>query len=90
MRAVGIVRKVDELGRVVIPKELRWVLGMTEGTPLEIFTTDKGDIVLRKYEPGCCFCGSLENLVDHAGVRVCKACSDYLHDKARWPIRKTS
>lgn len=51
MKATGIVRKVDELGRIVIPKELRKVYGMPEGTPIEIFTDD-GTIVLRKYESG--------------------------------------
>lgn len=78
MRAVGIVRKVDELGRVVIPKELRRVLGMPEGTPLEIFTSQNGEVVLRKYEPGCEFCGSMENIKVFAGKHICQSCIDKL------------
>lgn len=58
MKATGIVRRVDELGRIVLPKELRRTYGIDEGDALEIFTTDRG-IVLRKYQPGCTFCGSV-------------------------------
>lgn len=74
MRAVGIVRKVDELGRIVIPKELRNVLNIPEGTPLEIFVNEKSEVVLRKYYPGCRFCGGMENLVIFAGEHVCQNC----------------
>ena len=51
MKATGIVRKIDDLGRVVIPKEIRKTLNVKEGMPLEIFTDQQGDIVLRKYLP---------------------------------------
>lgn len=90
MKTVGIVRKVDELGRIVIPKELRRVMDIPEGTPLEIFTNENGEVVLRKYEPGCHFCGDLNNLVDYSGVRVCKDCVNYMHDKVHRLIRKSS
>jgi len=90
MRAFGIVRKVDELGRVVIPMELRRTMGIEEKTPLEIFTNENGEVVLRKYEPGCHFCGDLNNLVDYSGVRVCKDCVNYMHDKVHRLIRKSS
>ncbi len=90
MRAFGIVRKVDELGRVVIPMELRRTMGIEEKTPLEIFTNENGEVVLRKYEPGCHFCGDLNNLVDYSGVRVCKDCANYMHDKVHRLIRKSS
>lgn len=49
MKATGIVRKIDELGRIVIPKELRNVLGIAERDPVEIFTDDDGNIIMRKY-----------------------------------------
>jgi AbrB family transcriptional regulator (stage V sporulation protein T) len=49
MKATGIVRRVDELGRIVIPKEVRKVLRMKEGTPIEIFMGDEGEVVLKKY-----------------------------------------
>ena len=51
MRATGIVRRIDDLGRVVIPKEIRKTLRIREGDPLEIFTDHEGGIVLRKYSP---------------------------------------
>ena len=51
MKATGITRKIDELGRIVIPKEIRRTLRIREGTPLEIFTEKNGEIVLRKYSP---------------------------------------
>lgn len=55
MKSTGIVRKIDELGRVVIPKELRKVLSIEEKDGLEIFT-ESDKIILRKYVPGCTFC----------------------------------
>lgn len=51
MKATGVVRRVDDLGRIVIPKEIRKTLRIKEGTPLEIFTEKEGDIVLKKYSP---------------------------------------
>lgn len=84
MRAVGIVRKIDELGRIVVPKEFRTALKMPEGTPMEIFVNNAGEIVLRKYQPGCRFCGSMENLVDYAGEYVCQKCISQL------TLKKTS
>ena len=51
MRATGIVRRIDELGRIVVPKEIRRVLRIREGDPLEIFTDKDGEIVLKKYSP---------------------------------------
>lgn len=51
MKATGIVRRIDDLGRVVIPKEIRKTLRIKEGTPLEIFTDREGEIILKKYSP---------------------------------------
>lgn len=51
MKATGIVRRIDDLGRVVVPKEIRRTLGIREGTPLEIFTGQEGEVVLKKYSP---------------------------------------
>lgn len=80
-KATGIVRKIDELGRVVIPRELTKTLdiqlrerGITDGTPLEIFV--EGDsIILKKYQPSCIFCGSFKDVKEHMGKKVCKACA---------------
>ncbi len=51
MKATGIVRRIDDLGRVVIPKEIRRTLRIKEGTPLEIFTDKEGEVILKKYSP---------------------------------------
>lgn len=73
MKAIGIVRKVYELGRIVIPKELRRTLNIEEGDPLEIFV-DGEEVVLRKYEPGCVFCGNAKYVVEFKGKKVCTNC----------------
>ena len=64
MKSTGIVRKVDELGRVVLPIELRRTLNISYKDSLEIFT-DNNMVVLRKYEPSCIFCGSATNVVNY-------------------------
>ena len=73
MKAIGIVRKVDELGRIVIPKELRRTLNIEEGDPLEIFV-DGEEVVLRKYEPRCVFCGNAKYVVEFKDKKVCTNC----------------
>lgn len=73
MKATGIVRKVDELGRIVVPIELRRTLNIEEGDPLEIFV-DGEEVVLRKYEPGCVFCGNAKYVVGFKGKKVCTNC----------------
>ena len=77
MKSTGIVRKVDELGRIVLPIELRRNLDIEERDSLEIYM-DGDKIVLRKYEPACVFCGSAEDLVNYKGKNVCGACADAL------------
>ena len=75
MKATGMVRTVDELGRLVIPKELRRLLGLKEGKDsFEIFIDDNKNVILRKYIPGCIVCGILENLKDVNGIKLCKNC----------------
>ena len=61
MKSTGIVRKVDELGRIVLPIELRRTLGIDLRDPLEIYVEGES-IVLKKYNPTCIFCGSKENI----------------------------
>ena len=61
MKSTGITRAVDDLGRIVIPKELRRNLGISEGTPMEIYT-DADRIVLKRYIPGCLLCGKTEDV----------------------------
>lgn len=72
-KATGIVRRVDELGRVVIPVELRRVYGIAERDPLEIFTEGE-QIILRKYRPLCIFCSSGSNPELFQGRPICETC----------------
>ena len=74
MKSTGIVRKVDELGRVVIPIELRRTLGIDEKDALEIYV-DSEKIILKKYEPACVFCGNADDIQNYRGKNVCKECS---------------
>jgi len=71
MKATGVVRRIDELGRIVLPCELRRVLNIKERDSLEIFV-DENRIVLKKYEPACTFTGLADDLVEYKGRRVSK------------------
>lgn len=74
MKSTGIVRRIDDLGRVVIPKELRRTLGIDEKDSLEIFV-DEDRIILRKYAPGCCLCRNVEgHMHDFFGKAICTKC----------------
>lgn len=77
MKSTGIIRKVDDLGRIVLPIELRRTLDIAERDELEIFM-ESGRIVLQKYEPACIFCGSNRGLKDHCGKKVCSDCAKKL------------
>ena len=74
MKATGIVRKIDALGRVVIPKELRDKMYIEDGDPLEIFV-ESDAIVIKKYAEICVFCGSNEELTHFKGRNICRACA---------------
>ena len=71
MKATGIVRRVDELGRVVLPCELRRVMHIKERDALEVFV-DVDKIVLKKYEPACVFTDESEGLIEYKGRKVSK------------------
>ncbi|MDI6601357.1 AbrB/MazE/SpoVT family DNA-binding domain-containing protein [Calorimonas adulescens] len=81
MKSTGIVRKVDELGRVVIPIELRRTLNIAERDALEIYV-DGEQIILKKYEPACIFCGNAKDVVNYKGKNICKDCLDELKKEA--------
>lgn len=73
MKSTGIIRRVDELGRIVIPKEMRTKMDIAEDTPMEIHI--EGDaIVMKKDVSGCIFCGSAEDVTDFLEKKVCRAC----------------
>ncbi|WP_029422055.1 AbrB/MazE/SpoVT family DNA-binding domain-containing protein [Alicyclobacillus macrosporangiidus] len=75
MKATGVVRQVDQLGRVVLPMELRRTMNIHEKDGLEIFTEGE-HIILRKYEPGCVFCGEAEDVREFRGKWVCEKCRE--------------
>lgn len=79
MKASGIVRKVDPIGRIVIPKEIRDVMSINEGDPLEI-VKDNNQILLRKYHIGCIFCGSDKSIIEFKDMLVCTECKNELID----------
>ena len=77
MKATGIVRKVDELGRIVIPKEIRRTLNIGEKDLIEIYTDDLS-IILKKYEMKCVFCGNSKNIMEYKDKNVCEDCLESL------------
>ena len=77
MKSLGIVRKVDELGRIVLPKELRTKFEIAERDALEIYT-DEDRIILKKYEPSCTFCGDARDVFTFKGRNICPTCAKEL------------
>ena len=74
MKSTGIVRKVDELGRIVLPIELRRTLDIAEKDSLEIYV-DGNSIVLKKYQPACIFCDDARDVINFKGKNVCASCA---------------
>ena len=73
MKSTGIVRNIDELGRIVVPKELRKKLGIGANDPVEI--SSEGDkIILTKYSPVCHFCGNADGVTEFKDKSICKKC----------------
>ena len=75
MKSTGIIRRVDELGRVVIPIEIRNQFNIVEKDPIEIFVNGSS-IVLKKFEPNCIFCGNNEDLLSYHDKLFCSDCAD--------------
>ena len=80
MKSTGIVRKLDELGRIVLPIEMRRTFNLAEKDAVEIYV-DGDSIILKKHQPNCLFCGDSKNLVDYKGKPVCKTCVKNLVEK---------
>lgn len=73
MKSMGIVRKMDDLGRIVLPAELRRQFDIAEKDAIEIFT-ENDKIILKKYEPSCIFCNNAEDTVSFNNKMVCRNC----------------
>lgn len=80
MKSTGIVRKVDELGRIVLPIELRRTLGIEEKERIEIFV-DGESIILRKYQPACIFCDNAKDIINYKGKNICPDCIRAMNEK---------
>ena len=80
MKTTGIVRKIDDLGRMVIPIELRKTMNINKKDPMEIFVDDD-KIILRKYEPACIFCDSADNTIEFEGRTICGSCKEKIAEK---------
>ena len=86
MKATGIIRRIDELGRVTLPVELRHSLGLKMHGSVEIYV-DGDSIVLKKYAPRCVFCDSDSSLIVFKGKNVCRKCARDIGEKAEPPRR---
>lgn len=82
MKSTGIIRRLDELGRIVIPIEIRNKLNISERDPVEIYV-EGSNIILNKYESTCIFCGNTKNLTVFKGKNVCSSCFKKLSNTAK-------
>jgi transcriptional pleiotropic regulator of transition state genes len=73
MKSTGIVRKVDELGRIVLPIEMRRTLDIAEKDALEIYV-EGASVILKKYKPSCIFCDSNKDIIQFKGKNICPKC----------------
>ena len=80
MKSTGIVRKVDELGRIVLPIEMRRTLDIAERDALEIYV-DGENIILKKHQPACIFCENTKDIIQFEGKNVCAGCINKLKMK---------
>ena len=77
MKSLGIVRKIDELGRLVLPIETRKRLDISAGDGVEIFV-ERDRVILKKYEPACIFCGEVDDVVNYSDKKICRRCLEEL------------
>ena len=86
MKSTGVVRKIDELGRIVLPSELRRVFGIHEGDQLEI-SVDGDRVILQKRQDVCVFCSAESPALEYRGRRVCETCAAELNEAARREVK---
>lgn len=86
MKSTGVVRKIDELGRIVLPSELRRVFGIREGDELEI-SVDGERVILEKRQDVCVFCSAEKPSIDFHGRSVCESCAGELGKQGRIEVK---
>ncbi|MBQ1503464.1 MAG: AbrB/MazE/SpoVT family DNA-binding domain-containing protein [Clostridia bacterium] len=77
MKALGIIRPIDELGRIVLPVETRKMMDLNPKDGVEVFIEDD-KIILKKYRPSCIFCGEADGVIDFKGKKICHGCIESL------------
>lgn len=87
MKSTGIVRRIDDLGRIVIPKELRESMDIKAQDSVEIYTENQ-DIIIKKHKISCIFCGSSKNIVEFKNEYICKDCLINIIDSEEEPNHK--
>ncbi len=80
MKSTGIVRKIDDLGRIVLPIEQRRILEIGDRDSLEIFIEDNM-LILKKYQPACIFCGNAKDVITFKGRNICPNCINEINTK---------
>ncbi len=80
MKSTGIVRRIDNLGRVVLPIELRRIFDIDKEDPVEIFVDDNY-IMLKKYQPACIFCNDAKDVINFKGKNICQRCLEEMKEK---------
>lgn len=73
IKSTGIVRKVDELGRIVLPIELRRTMDIAVHDPLEVYMTED-TVILKKHQPACGFCNNAKDVISYKGKNICPSC----------------
>lgn len=81
MRAVGCVRQIDKLGRLVLPADIRKSLGIVDGTDSVEFFIENDSVIIKKYRPACVFCGSADDITSFKGQTLCENCIAELKTK---------
>ena len=80
LKKTGIVRPIDNLGRLVVPRELRKLMDIEDGNDcVEFFVNDDEGLVIKKYQPACIFCNSMDFLVELDSKLICKDCVEKLN-----------
>lgn len=74
MKATGIIRKIDDMGRIVLPREILKSMELALKDPIEFYVDDFDNIILKKVESGCVFCNSRNNTVEYMGKTICREC----------------
>jgi transcriptional pleiotropic regulator of transition state genes len=82
MKSTGIIRKIDELGRIVVPKEMRSKLQLDTGREVEI-RLEGNKIVVSRYFPLCIFCGESQNLIEFENAKICTSCAEKIGNSAK-------